>query len=62
VVYPYTNAVPYYAAYKGKFNERQYDEAELFKQQYDMQIQTAVNARVGMMPSHYRGSSVTWVR
>lgn len=61
VVYPYTNAVPYYAAYQAKLNERQYDEAEGFKSQYDMQINTAVNARVGMRPSHYRGG-VMWMR
>jgi hypothetical protein len=53
--YPYTNAVPYYAAFWAKLNERQYDEAEGFKRQYDEQINAAVNSRVAQTPSAYGG-------
>lgn len=51
--YPYTNSVCYYAAYQAKLNERQYDEAEAFLGQYQSQVATAVNQRIGMVPSMY---------
>ena len=41
---PYTVPVPYYAAYKAKFKEQSYGEAEIFKQQYDRQIQAVLNS------------------
>ena len=51
--YPYTKPVPYYAAYVAKLNERQYDEAETFMTRYTAELQSAVNARVGTVPSMY---------
>lgn len=51
--YPYTNSVPYYAAYLAKINERQNDEAEAFLNQYNSQVAVAVNQRVGSVPSMY---------
>lgn len=51
--YPYTTPVCYYAAYKAKLNERQFDEADAFFQQYSMQVQTASNQRIGMVPNMY---------
>ena len=41
---PYTSPVPYYAAYKAKFKEQSYGEAEIFKQQYDKQVQAVLNS------------------
>lgn len=41
---PYTVPVPYYAAYKAKFKEQSYGESEIFKQQYDKQIQAVLNS------------------
>lgn len=51
--YPYTSPVPYYAAYWAKMNERQYDEADGFRQMYADQLQMAVNARIATVPSMY---------
>ena len=47
---PYTQPVPFYAAHLAKLNERQWDEADDFFRQYREQIDTAINARVGMDP------------
>lgn len=41
---PYTNPVPYYAAYKAKFKEQSYGEAEIYKQQYDKQVNAVLNS------------------
>ena len=41
---PYTTPVAYYAAYKAKFKEQSYGEAEIFKQQYDRQVQAVLNS------------------
>ena len=41
---PYTAPVAYYAAYKAKFKEQSYGEAEIFKQQYDRQVQAVLNS------------------
>lgn len=51
--YPYTKPVPYYAAYKAKLNERQYDEAESFKELYTNELAHATDSRVGMVTSMY---------
>lgn len=51
--YPWTQAVPYYAAYLAKLNESQWDEAADLFRQYREQIDTAMNARVGMLPTAY---------
>lgn len=41
---PYTNPVAYYAAYKAKFKEQSYGEAEIYKQQYDKQVNAVLNS------------------
>ena len=41
---PYTTPVAYYAAYKAKFKEQSYGEAEIFKQQYDKQVNAVQNS------------------
>jgi hypothetical protein len=51
--YPWTQPVPYYAAYLAKLNEGQGDEAADFFRQYREQVDTAMNARVGMLPTSY---------
>lgn len=51
--YPYTEAPPYWAAYRAKLNERQYDEADAFLKLYESKVAGAVNQRVGMVPSIY---------
>ena len=51
--YPWTQPIPYYAAYLAKLNEGQGDEAAEFFRQYREQIDTAMNARVGMLPTAY---------
>jgi hypothetical protein len=54
VPYPYTlRLVPTYAAYLCKQNERQYDEAQTFLQDYMRELDVARNARVGLLPSAY---------
>ena len=60
--YPYTVAVPFYAAYWAKKNERQNDEAEEFHAEYQQKIQAAVNSRVGLLPSAYPGGGITVLR
>lgn len=51
--YPYTIAVPYYAAYLAKLNERRYQEADTFQGLYRQELLGAVNQRAGMVPSVY---------
>jgi hypothetical protein len=41
---PYTTPVAYYAAYKAKFKEQSYGEAEIFKQQYKEQLLACLNS------------------
>ena len=53
--YPYTEPVAYYAAYKAKLYERAFDEAADFLAQYQQQLQVAITARVGSVPSMYSG-------
>jgi hypothetical protein len=52
--FPYTYPVPLYAAYLAKQNERQYDEADWFKDRYSQAIVQINSARTGMVPSMYR--------
>lgn len=53
--YPYTQPVPYYAAYLAKINEQQQDEAQLHLEKYQYYV-NAINAvRTGMVPSMYPG-------
>jgi hypothetical protein len=44
IPYPFTDAVAYYAAYKAKFKEQSYTEAQAFEQQYLTQIQAAIRS------------------
>lgn len=55
VPYPYTQPAVYYAAYLAKLNERQWDEAAEFKQQYDESIGVSTNARAPRVPNSYTG-------
>jgi hypothetical protein len=41
---PYTNPVQFYAAYKAKYKEQSYGEAEIFKQQYLKDVQGVLNS------------------
>jgi len=51
--FPYTYPVPLYAAYLAKQNERQYDEADWFKDRYQEAVTQINSARTGMSPSAY---------
>ena len=53
--FPYTKPVAYYAAYEAKLYERAFDEADAFLTQYQQQLQVALTARVGTVPSLYSG-------
>jgi hypothetical protein len=51
---PYTRPVSYYAAYKAKFKEQSYGEAEIFKQQYQLQAQSVLaTTYTRRMPNPY---------
>lgn len=41
---PYTAPVPFYAAYKAKYKEQSFGEAEIFKQEYIKQAQGVLNS------------------
>ena len=40
---PFTEAVPFYAAYIAKYQEQYYGEAEIFKQEYQKHVMQALN-------------------
>jgi len=44
IVDPYTTPVQFYAAYKAKYKEQSYGEAEIFKQEYAKHVQAAINS------------------
>lgn len=44
IIDPYTSAVKYYAAYMAKYQEQSYGEAEIFKAEYNKQIQAIINS------------------
>lgn len=51
---PWQNPVPFYAAYQAKYKEQSYGEAELFKNQYTMQVQNVLsNTFTRRMPDPY---------
>lgn len=51
---PFTEAVPFYAAYMAKYQEQSYGEAEIFKQEYTKQILNALNTSfTRRMPTPY---------
>lgn len=52
---PYTTPVAYYAAYKAKFKEQSYGESEIFKQEYNKQVQAVLNSVfTRRLPSAYQ--------
>ena len=44
IIDPWSTAVQYYAAYKAKFYEQSYGEAEIFKQEYNKHILNVLNS------------------
>lgn len=54
--FPYTEPVPYFAAYKAKINQRRFDEAEVFKGYAITALRDIEGARVGDLISAYTGS------
>ena len=44
IVDPYTSPVAFYAAYKAKYKEQSYGEAEIYKQEYARNVQAALNS------------------
>jgi hypothetical protein len=44
IVDPYTTPVAFYAAYKAKYKEQSYGEAEIYKQEYAKQVQAVLNS------------------
>ena len=54
IVDPWKGPVPFYAAYMAKFKEQSYGEAELFKQQYNQQVQNVLSTTfTRRMPDPY---------
>ena len=54
IPHPWQNPVPFYAAYLAKYKEQSYGEAELFKQQYSMQMQNVLSSTfTRRMPDPY---------
>jgi hypothetical protein len=41
---PYTTPVAFYAAYKAKYKEQSYGEAEIYKQEYAKHVQAVLNS------------------
>lgn len=52
--YPYTEPVPYWAARLAKMDERQYEEAASFEEDFGRLIDDAINMKTGMVPNYYR--------
>lgn len=52
--YPYTEPIPYGAAQLAKIDERQYDEADWFEDQFFSHLSEAVLAKTGVVPNYYR--------
>jgi hypothetical protein len=52
---PFTEAVPYFAAHKAKFQEQSYGESEIFKQEYTKEILGCLNSTfTRRLPSVYQ--------
>lgn len=52
---PFTEAVPYYAAHKAKYQEQSYGESEIFKQEYTKEIIGCLNSTfTRRLPSVYQ--------
>ena len=56
LMFPYTEPVAYFAAYKAKINQRRFDEAEVFMGFAIKALRDIEGARVGEMISSYSGS------
>lgn len=56
--YPYTQPVPYWAAYQAKINEKLSDEREDFLAAYMELLGIATNGRAGRVPNSYTGMQV----
>jgi hypothetical protein len=44
IVDPYTTPVAFYAAYKAKYKEQSYGEAEIYKQEYGKHVNAVLNS------------------
>ena len=44
IQYPFTEPIPYYAAYKAKFKEQSYKESELFEKEFKTKCIQAISA------------------
>ena len=54
IIDPYTNPVAFYAAYKAKYKEQSYGEAEIYKQEYVKQVQAVLSSvMTRRMPDPY---------
>jgi hypothetical protein len=54
IIAPYTEPVAWYAAYKAKYKEQSFGEAEIFKQQYQQQVaSTLTSTFTRRLPSPY---------
>jgi hypothetical protein len=57
LLYPYTEAVPFYAAWKAKYKEQSYSESDLFMAEYRKTLLRAVAASFPpRQPSQYGGT------
>jgi hypothetical protein len=54
VVFPYSEGIPYYAAYKAKYKEQSYQEAQMFHDEYKQKVATAIrSAMTRRIPTVY---------
>jgi len=54
IIAPYTEPVAWYAAYKAKYKEQSFGEAEIFKQQYQQQVASVLTSTfTRRLPSPY---------
>jgi len=54
IMFPYTESIPYYAAYKAKYKEQSYDEASIFHEEYKSKTFTAIrSAMTRRLPTPY---------
>lgn len=54
ILVPYTEPIPYYAAYKAKYKEQSYQEAQMFHEEYKSKVFVALrSAMTRRLPSAY---------
>lgn len=51
--YPFTEPVPYFAAYLCRMNQREYDEADKQRENYWDALRTIESSKAGMLPTGY---------